>query len=73
MPVLDDALAWLACDLEALHPGGDHTIGIGRVTHMDADPDAASRWCSSAAPSAALAAPETALDRPERAQRAGTR
>ena len=37
VPVLDDALAWLACDLEALHPGGDHTIGVGRVTHMDGD------------------------------------
>jgi 3-hydroxy-9,10-secoandrosta-1,3,5(10)-triene-9,17-dione monooxygenase reductase component len=40
VPVLDDALAWLACDLEALHPGGDHTIGVGRVTHMDGDLDA---------------------------------
>jgi 3-hydroxy-9,10-secoandrosta-1,3,5(10)-triene-9,17-dione monooxygenase reductase component len=37
VPVLDDALAWLACDLDALHPAGDHTIGIGRVTHVDAD------------------------------------
>ena len=37
VPVLDDALAWIACDLEALHPAGDHTIGIGRVTHMSAD------------------------------------
>jgi 3-hydroxy-9,10-secoandrosta-1,3,5(10)-triene-9,17-dione monooxygenase reductase component len=37
VPVLDAALAWLACDLEALHPAGDHTIGIGRVTHMDTD------------------------------------
>ena len=40
VPVLDDARAWLACDLEALHPGGDHTIGVGRVTHMDGDLDA---------------------------------
>jgi flavin reductase (DIM6/NTAB) family NADH-FMN oxidoreductase RutF len=39
VPVLDTALAWLACDLEALHPGGDHTIGVGRVTHMDVDLD----------------------------------
>jgi flavin reductase (DIM6/NTAB) family NADH-FMN oxidoreductase RutF len=38
VPVLDGALAWLACDLEALHAAGDHTIGIGRVTHLDADP-----------------------------------
>jgi flavin reductase (DIM6/NTAB) family NADH-FMN oxidoreductase RutF len=34
VPVLDDALAWLVCDLEALHPGGDHTIGVGAVTAM---------------------------------------
>ncbi len=32
VPVLDGALAWLACDLHELLPGGDHTIGIGRVT-----------------------------------------
>jgi flavin reductase (DIM6/NTAB) family NADH-FMN oxidoreductase RutF len=37
VPVLDGALAWLACDLDALHPAGDHTIGVGRVTHMYAD------------------------------------
>jgi flavin reductase (DIM6/NTAB) family NADH-FMN oxidoreductase RutF len=39
VPVLDDALAWVACDLLALHPGGDHTIGIGAVTHVYADDD----------------------------------
>jgi 3-hydroxy-9,10-secoandrosta-1,3,5(10)-triene-9,17-dione monooxygenase reductase component len=37
VPVLDGALAWLACDLESLHPAGDHTIGIGAITQMDAD------------------------------------
>jgi len=35
LPVLDDAIAWLACDLREEHPGGDHTIGIGAVTAMD--------------------------------------
>jgi 3-hydroxy-9,10-secoandrosta-1,3,5(10)-triene-9,17-dione monooxygenase reductase component len=40
VPVLDDALAWIACELEALHEAGDHTIGIGRVTAMEDDPDA---------------------------------
>jgi 3-hydroxy-9,10-secoandrosta-1,3,5(10)-triene-9,17-dione monooxygenase reductase component len=39
VPVLDGALAWLACDLIDLYPAGDHTIGIGEITHMDADPD----------------------------------
>jgi 3-hydroxy-9,10-secoandrosta-1,3,5(10)-triene-9,17-dione monooxygenase reductase component len=37
VPVIDGALAWLACDLRDLHPAGDHTIGVGAVTHMDAD------------------------------------
>ena len=36
VPVIDGALAWLACDLVELHPGGDHTIGIGAVTQLDA-------------------------------------
>lgn len=31
VPVLDRALAWVACDLLELRPGGDHEIGIGRV------------------------------------------
>jgi 3-hydroxy-9,10-secoandrosta-1,3,5(10)-triene-9,17-dione monooxygenase reductase component len=37
VPVLDGALAWIACDLESLTPAGDHTIGIGRVTQLCAD------------------------------------
>lgn len=37
LPVLDGALAWLACDLREVLPGGDHTIGVGAVTAMDAD------------------------------------
>lgn len=34
VPVLDDALAWIACDVRELHPAGDHTIAIGGVTHV---------------------------------------
>jgi 3-hydroxy-9,10-secoandrosta-1,3,5(10)-triene-9,17-dione monooxygenase reductase component len=37
VPVLEHSLAWLVCDLRELHPGGDHTIGIGAVTDMDED------------------------------------
>jgi len=37
-PCLDGALAWLVCDLQAEHPGGDHTIGVGAVTEMDHGP-----------------------------------
>jgi 3-hydroxy-9,10-secoandrosta-1,3,5(10)-triene-9,17-dione monooxygenase reductase component len=34
VPVLDGALAWIACTLLELHPGGDHAIGIGEVIGM---------------------------------------
>lgn len=37
VPVLEQSLAWLVCDLRELHPGGDHTIGVGEVTDMDYD------------------------------------
>jgi 3-hydroxy-9,10-secoandrosta-1,3,5(10)-triene-9,17-dione monooxygenase reductase component len=40
VPVIDGALAWLACDLTALHPGGDHTIGVGAVTQLDVPEEA---------------------------------
>ncbi len=36
VPVLDSALAWIACELRDLVPGGDHEIGIGAVTGMGA-------------------------------------
>lgn len=38
VPVLDDALAWLACEVQEILPGGDHVIAIGEVTALDADP-----------------------------------
>jgi len=30
-PVLDGAAGWLACTVESVHSGGDHTIVVGRV------------------------------------------
>jgi flavin reductase (DIM6/NTAB) family NADH-FMN oxidoreductase RutF len=39
VPVLDDALAWVACDLRDLLPLGDHTVGVGAVTHVWSDPE----------------------------------
>jgi len=30
-PVLEAAVAWLDCRLTAAHPGGDHSIFVGRV------------------------------------------
>jgi flavin reductase (DIM6/NTAB) family NADH-FMN oxidoreductase RutF len=41
VPVLDDALAWLICEVVDLVDAGDHTIGIGRVDALevfDGDP-----------------------------------
>jgi len=35
VPVLDDALAWLACEVVELVDAGDHTIGIGRVRALE--------------------------------------
>ncbi|MFQ5966608.1 MAG: flavin reductase family protein [Acidimicrobiia bacterium] len=33
-PILDEALAWLDCTTDAVHPGGDHEIVLGRVAAM---------------------------------------
>lgn len=41
IPVLDEALAWVVCDLDRLLPGGDHLIATGTVTalgHGDGQP-----------------------------------
>lgn len=35
-PILDGVVAWLSCAVEATHPGGDHTILVGRVQAADA-------------------------------------
>lgn len=42
--LLDDALGRLECRTEAVHPGGDHDILVGRVVSLDItdDDDAAS-------------------------------
>jgi 3-hydroxy-9,10-secoandrosta-1,3,5(10)-triene-9,17-dione monooxygenase reductase component len=36
MPLLAGAIAQLECDLESVHPGGDHHIAIGRVRTLAA-------------------------------------
>jgi 3-hydroxy-9,10-secoandrosta-1,3,5(10)-triene-9,17-dione monooxygenase reductase component len=33
-PVLDGVLAWAGCRIEAVHPGGDHHLVVGRVTEL---------------------------------------
>jgi flavin reductase (DIM6/NTAB) family NADH-FMN oxidoreductase RutF len=35
-PVLEDAIAWVDCELHAQYDGGDHSIFIGRVVAGDA-------------------------------------
>ncbi|HEY2842436.1 MAG TPA: flavin reductase family protein [Bryobacteraceae bacterium] len=32
-PVLDDTVAFVECTLEAIHPGGDHSIVVGNAVH----------------------------------------
>ncbi|ACL39760.1 flavin reductase domain protein FMN-binding [Pseudarthrobacter chlorophenolicus A6] len=39
-PILDDALAWIDCELHAEHDGGDHTIVVASVRHLSARTDA---------------------------------
>ncbi|AFR50937.1 flavin reductase-like, FMN-binding protein [Gordonia sp. KTR9] len=37
LPALRGAIARLVCDIEEIHPGGDHEIVVGRVTHTVQD------------------------------------
>ncbi|MEJ3750168.1 3-hydroxy-9,10-secoandrosta-1,3,5(10)-triene-9,17-dione monooxygenase reductase subunit [Actinomycetes bacterium KLBMP 9797] len=39
-PVLDGALTWADCRVEAVHPGGDHDIVVGRVGALGESRDA---------------------------------
>lgn len=36
-PVLEDALAWVDCEITAEHDAGDHVIVVGRVLALDGD------------------------------------
>jgi len=35
MPFLDDALAWIGCELDRVIEAGDHTIYLGRVVDLE--------------------------------------
>jgi flavin reductase (NADH) len=39
LPIVDGALAWVACSLHARHVQGDHTIVIGRVQQARSEAD----------------------------------
>ncbi len=34
-PALDEAVAWIDCEIDAEHPAGDHTIVIAKVLDLD--------------------------------------
>jgi flavin reductase (DIM6/NTAB) family NADH-FMN oxidoreductase RutF len=34
-PMIDGSLAWIDCELQAEHDGGDHTIVVGRVVDVE--------------------------------------
>jgi 3-hydroxy-9,10-secoandrosta-1,3,5(10)-triene-9,17-dione monooxygenase reductase component len=34
-PALDEAIAWIDCEIEAEHPAGDHTVVIAKVLDLD--------------------------------------
>ncbi|MGK2929358.1 MAG: flavin reductase family protein [Acidimicrobiales bacterium] len=34
-PLIDGTLAWIDCDIDAVHDGGDHHIVIGAVRRLD--------------------------------------
>lgn len=37
VPILDGAVAWVACALRAVHDGGDHEIAVGDVLELGAE------------------------------------
>ena len=34
-PIIEDAIAWIDCDIEQVHEAGDHYIVVGRVRELD--------------------------------------
>jgi 3-hydroxy-9,10-secoandrosta-1,3,5(10)-triene-9,17-dione monooxygenase reductase component len=44
VPLIEGAIAWAACELRELIPGGDHTIAIGEVTAMGLGEGAPLLW-----------------------------
>lgn len=39
VPMIDGALAWLCCQVDAIYPGGDHVIVVGSVAEMGGGQD----------------------------------
>jgi 3-hydroxy-9,10-secoandrosta-1,3,5(10)-triene-9,17-dione monooxygenase reductase component len=36
LPIIEGSVAWIDCDLHAVHEAGDHFIAIGKVHSLDA-------------------------------------
>jgi flavin reductase (DIM6/NTAB) family NADH-FMN oxidoreductase RutF len=39
-PIIDGVLAWIDCEIAAVHEAGDHDIVVGRVLALEADTEA---------------------------------
>jgi flavin reductase (DIM6/NTAB) family NADH-FMN oxidoreductase RutF len=39
-PILDGVVAWIDCDLHAVHEAGDHDIALGRVKELEVESEA---------------------------------
>jgi 3-hydroxy-9,10-secoandrosta-1,3,5(10)-triene-9,17-dione monooxygenase reductase component len=37
-PILSGVVAWIDCDLEAVHPAGDHVLALGAVREVGVEP-----------------------------------
>lgn len=37
LPIIDNIVAWIDCDLYAVHEAGDHFVAIGQVHSLDGD------------------------------------
>ena len=40
-PVIEGSIAWIDCDIHAIHDGGDHDIVVGLVRALDTAADTA--------------------------------
>ena len=37
LPILDDVVAWIECDLHSVHDAGDHFVALGHVRSLDVE------------------------------------
>ncbi|GAB3861810.1 flavin reductase family protein [Micromonospora andamanensis] len=66
VPVLSDALTVFTCAVEQTHPGGDHTIVVGRITAVSHHPGQPLLWHARSYRRLAPAAGDHLSDQPRR-------